>query len=166
MGLPPELRLKIYGYVCHLNIDSTILEDIEHHCRRGTKATLIPNPKANLNISIPWLSLLLSCRTVHSELKSFMVEGTFLGNPLNRIYVLELEVYNKDKKKAIRKAVWRKLPCPPEHAEILNINVVTRTGEGPWTEGGPASLARAIYQILNHTCVRKVMGKSIPMCET
>lgn len=151
LGLPPELRLKIYGFMCHVDINCTILQDIEHIFRRGAKAKLIPNPEANLALSVPWINLPLTCRTICSELKSFMAGGPFLSNEDNRIYVLELDVYN-DKTKAIRKAVWRKVPCPPEHAQILQMNIVTVTGDGPWTEGGPASLARAVYQMLNHTC--------------
>lgn len=151
MALPPELRLKIYGYVCHLDIDCTVLQNIEHYCSRGIKARLIQNPNANLAVDVPWTSLTLTCKTIPSELRSFMLEGSFLGNEHNRTYVLDLDVYNGSEE-AIRKAVWRKVPCGPAHTQILEMNIVTATGEGPWTDGGPASLARAIYQMLNHTC--------------
>lgn len=80
-----------------------------------------------------------------------MLESSFLNDQINGVYSLDLHVYN-DQKEAIRKAIWRKIPCPPQHAQVLVMNITTTRGDGPWTEGGPASLARAVYQMLNHTC--------------
>lgn len=152
LGLPAELRLRIYQYVCHLEINCTILNNIEHYMSRGIKARLILNQEANLGSNIPWINLSSTCRTIAAELKSYMLEASFLNDQMNRIYSLDFEVYNAQSQEAIRKAIWRQIPCPPQHAQILVMNISTSSGFGPWTDGGPASLARAVYQMLNHTC--------------
>lgn len=152
LGLPAELRLRIYEYVCHLEIDCTILNNIEHYMSRGIKARLILNQEANLRSNIPWINLSSTCKIIAAELKFFMLEASFLNSQINRIYSLDLEVYNAQTQDAVRKAIWRQIPCPPQHAQILVMNIATSSGFGPWTDGGPASLARAVYQMLNHTC--------------
>ena len=151
LGVPAELRRRIYDYVCHLDIDCNVLGNIEHYCSRGIKARLIVNPEADLTATISWINLSLSCRKIALELNSFMLERSLFNNETNRIYSLDLNVHNAQKE-AIRTATWRKIPCPPRHAQILVMNIKIASGCGPWTDGGPASLARAVYQMLNHTC--------------
>lgn len=151
-GLPTELRAKIYDYVLHMDVDCIVLKNIEHVTgSNGTQAVLIPNIRANVRSLIPWLNLQLTCKAIAVEMRSYMKGASFLNVELNRTYALDLEVYhNSVSSKHDRLVKWRSIPCPPTHAKFLVVNVLPRRGPAPWTEGGPASLARAIYQILNH----------------
>ncbi|KAK3681529.1 hypothetical protein LTR37_020872 [Vermiconidia calcicola] len=134
LGLPAELRLKIYEYLVHTDINCRILDNVLHTSGcRGTAARLILNPSATLSSSVPWLSLLMTCRDVASELNWFMNDAALLNDERNRTC-----------------ATWRSLPCKPSQARNVVMNVKARSGSGPWTEGGAASLARALYQMLNH----------------
>ena len=152
VGLPTELRLKIYDYVIHADIDCVILKDILHTTgSNGTQAVLVPVPKQNLLCHIPWLNLLLTCNRVAWEMRSHMAESSFLNEEKNRTCVLDLDVYHdSESSKPNRHVTWRSLPCSPSDAQVLVMNVTGRGCPGPWTEGGAASLARALYQLLNH----------------
>ena len=151
LKLPTEIRLKIYDLIIHSDIDCRIINDVLHTSdSNGTQATLIPNQHAVLKEYIPWLNLQLTCRDIEAEIKSFMGESSFLNRPQNRTYVLDFDVYSHAGRKAIRSATWRSLPCPPLQAQHIVMNIVSRTGPTPFTEGGAASLARALYQSLNH----------------
>lgn len=154
LGLPTELRLRIYDFAIHADIDCTILTDIDHTAdpRRGTQATLIPNPDAKFSRAVPWYNLKQTCKSVTSELHNFMTDISFRNDELNRTYILDLAIHNDWMSKPERALRWRHLPCYPTQAQFLVINVITLSGSGPWTEGGPGSLARAVFQILNHLC--------------
>jgi hypothetical protein len=147
LGLPTELRLRIYEYVFAADINARVIENIQHSSgSNGTQALMIPNETMALQNSIPWLRLPLVCRQIYEELQSGI-----LNRKRDRTYIADLEVCNDPSSKVIRSVTWKRIPCTPAEAQHLIINVVTRSGPGPWTEGGPASLARAIYQLLNHT---------------
>ena len=152
LGLPTELRLKIYNYIIHADPECIILRDIQHVTgSNGTQAVLLGNSKANLRSHLSWLDLQLTCSAIASEIRSYMTGPSFLNVEENCTYVLDLDVYNNSgSSKANRLATWRSLPCHPADAKVLIVNVATRRGPAPWTEGGPASLARALYQIFNH----------------
>ena len=152
LGLPTELRLRVYDYTIHTDTKCSILKDIQHISgpTKGTQAILMLNPEAKIIRSIPWLNLRLTCKTVHYELESFMADAVFMNNEQNHTYVLDLDVSHQAESKPRRPVTWRSLPCPPTRAKVLIINVAARPGPGPWTEGGAASLARALYQIFNH----------------
>lgn len=163
LGIPVELRLKIYDYCLFHDDIGVAIKDIRHTTgSNGTQAGLIPNPGLKLHRQIPWLNLQSTCHFIHSELKSYMTRSK--GKEY-RTYVLDLDVYcNKPPVKSNRLVIWRGLPCPPPMAEHLIINVAARQGEGPWTEGGAASLARAVYQLLNqlfHNGPQLVNGKQL-----
>jgi hypothetical protein len=152
LGLPTELRLKIYDLILQADVDCLVVDDIHHSSdSNGTQARLIPNSKAIFSSSIPWLNLLSTCHKIETELRSH-VENASGKNTGNRTYVLELKVCNAySSPVASRTVKWRRIPCPPNDARRLIIHVTKCCGPGPWTDGGSASLARAIYQILNHT---------------
>ncbi len=152
LGLPAELRLKIYDFTLLADVDCRVIDDIDHSKdSNGTHATLIPNPRADLALAIPWLNLLLTCRIISSELRSYLRESACLKHNENRTYVLDLKVLGSQVQKPRRTIIWRRIPCAPNEANCLVMNVSTRPEPGPWTEGGPASLARALHQVLNHT---------------
>ena len=152
LGLPTELRLRIYDFCIHLDPLCVVLKDIQHTTSsNGTRAVLLPNPGLKLHRHVPWLNLRLTCRFIAAELESYISDAAFLKQRSNRTYELDLDVYCNDRPiKSNRLVIWRSLPCPPEKAQFLVINVAAKRGAGPWTEGGAASLARALYQLLNH----------------
>lgn len=176
LQLPAELREKVYLLtLLHLDVACPVLDDIQHSCTtRGTHATLVANANARLAHHIPWMNLALTCKIIRADLKAIHARSSFLAGVENRTYVLDLDIYNGDPSTTVRKAVWRRMPCSPDLVHTLVINVAAQTGNGPWSEGvsrlsthphpspltptnnkheqGPASLARAIYQLLNHFC--------------
>jgi hypothetical protein len=94
-----------------------------------------------------------------------MNDAAFLNNKNNRTYILDLDVYcNNPPIKSNRLAIWRSLPCPPDQVDCLVINVEAKRGPCPWTEGGAASLARALYQLINqlfHRGPQFTLGKRL-----
>lgn len=167
LGLPTELRLRVYDYCIHTELVCVAVKDIKHTTgSNGTQAVLIPNQGLRLRRHIAWLNLELTCRFVATEIRSYMNETSFLNNKNNRTYELDLDVYcNYAPLKSVRPVVWRSLPCAPDKADIVIINVAARQGPGPWTEGGAASLARALYQLLNqllHKGPLLAAGKRLP----
>ncbi|KAK5173676.1 uncharacterized protein LTR77_002357 [Saxophila tyrrhenica] len=152
LGLPTELRLRIYDYVLQADINCPIVVDIVHSSdSNGTQAALIPNAEAAFSSKIPWLNLRTTCRRISHELQSYVQDSSCQKNDFNRTYVLDLEVSRHyDRGPATRTVTWRSIPCAPAQARYIIMNVITRSGPGPWTDGGSASLARAVYQVLNH----------------
>jgi hypothetical protein len=156
----------MYDYCIHTDLICVAAKDIKHTTgSNGTQAVLIPNQGLSLRRHIAWLNLQLTCRFVATEIRSYMTETSFLNDKNNRTYELDLDVYcNFPPAKSIRPVVWRSLPCAPDKVDIVIINVAAREGPGPWTEGGAASLARALYQLLNqllHKGPRLVAGKRL-----
>ena len=150
LGLPTELRLRIYDFVIQLDVDYKIIKDVRHSSdSSGTQATLIPEQSTDFRSAIPWLNLPLICRHVSSELQSYVTEFPTPDNEGNRTYVMDFEVDHPPGRKATRSMTWRRLSCAPHQVRNITINVLSTSDGGPWTEGGPASLARALFQILN-----------------
>lgn len=152
LGLPTELRLKIYQFVVKLDVDYVFVRDIYHiFDSHGTQATLVPNGHPDFRSAVPWLNLSLSCRQISSELRSHVQDYQSSNDQVNRTYEVDLDIFRQLGERAIRTATWRQIPCAPAQVRSIIMNVRIGSGPGPWTEGGPASLARAIFQILNRT---------------
>lgn len=152
LGLPIELRLTIYDLIINSDVNYRFVEDIYHiFDSHGTQATLVPTPPADLHTVIPWLSLASSCRQISSELRSHIEDCKSRDTQRNRAYEVDLEIFRPPRQRDIRMATWRQIPCAPAQVTSIIMNVKVGSGSGPWTEGGPASLARAVFQILNRT---------------
>lgn len=157
LALPAELRLKIWQYCCHLNVDCKVLDDIVHTCdgRSGTQALLVYNTAISLAAEIPWINLSLTCKAMASEIRSFITDKGYLAADSNCTYIADFNVHNDHGnhvtvRQAIRQLVWRTLPCKPIDVKRVVLNVNVCSGSGPWTDGGAATLARALFQIMNH----------------
>lgn len=150
LGLPTELRLRIYDFVIHSDLGYKILKDVFHSSdSNGTQATPIPEEGPDFHSFITWLNLPLTCRHIALELQSYVTQCSASEHGHNRTYVMDFEVENHVGRAATRSLTWRRIPCKPAQVQNIVINVKHTTGTGPWTDGGAASLARALYQILN-----------------
>ena len=164
LGLPVELRLRIYQCVVEIDVDHVVLPKIttREGRRHGYRAHFDPNEYTALITQLPWINLKKTCKIIEAELASFMSAKSFLDNRSNREYVLDLDLYSDDRFEFVS-ATWRKVPCPPNHAQCITINVIDTakapltTPEGStWnraTFGSPyAAGCRILFQLVNHIC--------------
>ncbi len=141
LGLPTELRLKIYEYAIEIDVDCTIVSDIYHSTgSSGTQAILLPGRDFDPYRHIPLLTLPSTCRTITADLRSSLTRTVSGTCRPDRTYELDVDVENRPGQKALRSVTWRRLPCAPDQAEALVMNVKIVAGTSSWTEGGPASL--------------------------
>ncbi|KAJ7267004.1 hypothetical protein B0H12DRAFT_1320962 [Mycena haematopus] len=137
LNLPPELRLQIYDAVVDLPLDCKV---VRRKRREGFKTAQTTN--STCLRSIPWLSLVLVCKTIANELRHHAHTS---GN-----VAYELEVDNLQNQWSIAHDVtWRRIPCPPSSVRTLQADLVLDLQTSFWGAGGPNPILSELYQLLN-----------------
>ncbi|KAF8187035.1 hypothetical protein K438DRAFT_1973214 [Mycena galopus ATCC 62051] len=135
LDLPAELRLQIYDAVLDLPLDCKVAS----WARKPSKQ---PAPAVPAHLSIPWLSLMLVCKEIASELEHHVHTS---GNT-----TYELEVDNLQNRRSIADEVtWRRVPCPPSSVRTLQATLTFTSITKFWGDGGPMPILSALYQVLN-----------------
>ncbi|KAJ7816940.1 hypothetical protein B0H14DRAFT_2602316 [Mycena olivaceomarginata] len=122
--LPPELRLQIYDAVLVLPVDF----DVRNQPAQATPGALLP---------VPWLSLMLVCKTIAHELQHHVQTST------NTMYELKVDCSRR------LATTWRQIPCPPSRARSLQVELCLGWNTRFWGDGGPMPILSALYQVLN-----------------
>lgn len=147
LGLPRELRLQIYEEVFALDLDHTVLNEWKdtHSAEKGFVS--IPSLTGQ-RLQIPWLNMMLTCRSIAYEIRARMLESSFLDDPKNRTYILDLEATKGGI--TLGATTWRRLPCAPSQCHILQVYYNASRGFQAWGDGGPHGITSGLYQNLNH----------------
>jgi hypothetical protein len=144
LAIPLELRQEIYDYLLH---DDVGLE-VVHHFRRGSAsrgATAILASTNDAKVSIAWLGLSMTCKTLEAEIKAYRDAAPRRAE--YRTYRLDI---NNIKHGITGPVTWRQIPCPPSQARRLNVNLDLSSREVHfWGDGGPMPIVRELYQTLN-----------------
>ncbi|KAF2171810.1 hypothetical protein M409DRAFT_18043 [Zasmidium cellare ATCC 36951] len=148
LGLPAELRLEIYSYVCTTDLRHTILNEWRHTHSSQYGFKSVPDLIKDEKLIIPWLSLIRTCKALAVELRAVMKEPSFLAGEQNTTYVLDLEATRGGM--ALGAATWRQLPCAPGQARYLEAYYNASCGLNTWGDGGPHGITSGLYQTLNH----------------
>ncbi|KAJ6487944.1 hypothetical protein C8R45DRAFT_994987 [Mycena sanguinolenta] len=128
LALPAELRLQIYDGVVHLLVD----------CQVGWYPSSQPEPA----LSMPWLNLMLVCKTITEELRRHLHTG-------NTIYELDMHNLEKKHRTIADEVTWRRIPCPPGSVRTLQANLFLHFQTHLWGDGGPHAILSQLYQVLN-----------------
>ncbi|KAK0338254.1 hypothetical protein LTR02_005968 [Friedmanniomyces endolithicus] len=146
LGIPPELRLQIYDSLFDEDVDYNVIKRWTGSFQEGSFSTSpMRNPEARL--TLPWLSAMLSCRTIAHEMQSLMRDHKE-GDSKYTTYVMAAELGNGGDD--VRDVTWRRLPCAPSDAEVLIIECGAESDDfEPWGDGGPRNIVRSMYQTLN-----------------
>ncbi|KAK5703659.1 hypothetical protein LTR17_021935 [Elasticomyces elasticus] len=132
LGIPRELRLQIYEALQEQDIGYKVLDKWRGgHDARGFYATPIRDPEARL--VIPWLSLLLSCRSVATEMQS-MMRNPVQGDDKHSTYVMETDLGRQSSD--MGNVIWQRIPCAPTSAKVLLVHCYTDTSKSFWGDGG------------------------------
>ncbi|KAF8187028.1 hypothetical protein K438DRAFT_1765177 [Mycena galopus ATCC 62051] len=134
LSLPCELRLQIYDAV-PLNCQ------VSRPVRRKIKKTLT-KLEAEPPLPVPWLSLMLVCKTIADELRNYVHAS------LNTTY--HLEVNNLKNWHWITMITWRRIPCPPSCARKLHVDLIFNTATRFGASGGSEPILGDLLCILNH----------------
>ncbi|TKA65424.1 hypothetical protein B0A55_09381 [Friedmanniomyces simplex] len=136
LGIPRELRLQIYESLLDEDVNYNVLKRwTGGHGPDGFYATPIRNREAHL--TLPWLSLMLSCRATASEMRSFMRDH--IGGDAKHItYVMAADLGNGHSD--LREITWQRLPCAPSDVEVLVVECGAEAdGFVCWGDGGCVS---------------------------
>ncbi|KAJ6488006.1 hypothetical protein C8R45DRAFT_1213964 [Mycena sanguinolenta] len=150
LGLPTELRLQIYDGVVHLPLDCQVARRI-----RGQ-----PPAQAAPALPIPWLSLMLVCKTITEELRHLKASE-------DTTYELDIDLDNSAYGSIAKTVTWRRIPCPPSSVRTLQANVALHFGTYFWGDGGPTPILSQLYQVLNcfiHNGPLLVRGNPLLKC--
>ena len=133
LGIPPELRLQIYDSLFDEDVDYNVIKRWTGSFQEGSFSTSpMRNPEARL--MLPWLSAMLSCRTIAHEMQSLMRDHKE-GDSKYTTYVMAAELGNGGDD--VRDVTWRRLPCAPSDAEVLIIECGAESDDfEPWGDGG------------------------------
>ncbi|SMR48634.1 unnamed protein product [Zymoseptoria tritici ST99CH_1E4] len=167
LGLPVELRHLIYQQVFLLPIDHQVSSswkltfDLEKR-----RSQLLPDLNPT-RLSIPWLNLSLTSRTLASDLRSLMSSPSYAADERLHTYTLDLEGEGEGLTLGCRlgPTTWVSLPCPPQDVRILDVRYDTNTGLQTHGDGGPSRLTTALFQTLNlliHCGPRLDFGRVLP----
>lgn len=131
LGIPRELRMKIYDYVFDFNIEYT------PPCGYGFRA--------DARLQLSWLNLMLTCATTAGEIRSIMDTAAFSVGQANTSYELDLQC----SKFTLTSTKWTKIPCTPSRVQdvIVHFNAVFLYRF--WCDGGPMTIVSELYQTLN-----------------
>ncbi|KAF8138075.1 hypothetical protein K438DRAFT_725573 [Mycena galopus ATCC 62051] len=159
LGLPTELRLKIYDDVVDLPLDCKV-------DRRKPRTETAPPPD-NTGVSptrqclcIPWLDLLLVCKTIANELQHHVRTS---GNTTYKLEVDNPRTYYNLSNTAV---TWRRIPCPPSSVRTLEAKLAFTSDPRFWGGGGPLGILSALYQVLNCFIHNgPVLSRGSPLCE-
>ncbi|KAM3416708.1 hypothetical protein BST61_g8299 [Cercospora zeina] len=147
LGLPRELRLEIYQHIFALDLRCTILNGWRdtHTQEHGFRS--VPEVNSDAEFIVPWLSMMLTCKVLASEMQSVMKEKAFLHNAETTTWSLDLEA--KRGGMALGNTTWQCIPCPPNRVSILQASYNTKRGFQSWGDGGPHGITSGLYQTLN-----------------
>ncbi|GIZ47010.1 hypothetical protein CKM354_001011200 [Cercospora kikuchii] len=139
LGIPTELRLAIYDAILDADVDCDILDKWDEGFEdRGFWSRPSRNEQTRLDLT--WCNLLLTCRTIHTELESHMSK-TRTGT-----YVAEIERNSH----SITTFRWRRLDCAPRDVKSMIVEFKTEDPDcGFWGDGGPRPIVRELFQSLN-----------------
>ncbi|KAI1328744.1 hypothetical protein F5Y16DRAFT_368576 [Xylariaceae sp. FL0255] len=156
LTIPREIRQSIYNLILRSDLNYTVIEvyrDI--WLKSGGFATSLTH-RPDDKLVVPWLNLLLTCKTINIDLTAWMNSPTILHDPAYREYVLDIDGLARG---TLSCATWRRIPCSP--AQVKNITVNTRFSDDRtkrsgslyrckfWGNGGPMPVVRQLYQTLN-----------------
>ncbi|KAJ6487941.1 hypothetical protein C8R45DRAFT_1213922 [Mycena sanguinolenta] len=147
LGLPTELRLQIYDGVVHLPLEVP---------RRIHKQ---PPGQAAPPLPIPWLSLMLVCKTMAEELRHHLYTSG------NTTYELEINNLQGKHRSIAGEVTWQRIPCPPSSVRTLQATLVLHFVTMFWGCGGPNAILSQLYQVLNrfiHNGPLIVRGNPLP----
>lgn len=173
LGMPPELRLKIYDEVLGFDRGQLTIHDPAHpldHEWRFTYKDLWSHERgfgtriSRHDTSLPyisWLSLLSTCSVVRGELKGHMstvaAAAAFQASSatdeaeheaaVNTAWTYELCIAASYRK--LTDAVFISLPCSPTDCRALTAHITLPRGLSFWGDGGPMPILRELYQTLN-----------------
>ena len=121
LGLPPEIRLQIYDYVlaldCHHLPSRHFRKHFTHKASPPRHRLLHPHPHPE----IPWLHLLSTSRLLRRELGALLGSAALCADASLHTYRLHLRPSPCGARLAA--ATWTQLPCPPEHAHHLVLDL-------------------------------------------
>ncbi|KAF2772995.1 hypothetical protein EJ03DRAFT_348047 [Teratosphaeria nubilosa] len=148
LGIPTELRFQIYDHLLSTDINWTVLKGYKDaYTKQGFHATPIPGDDENPLLSLPWLHLLQTCKSLSCELQSYIRREGTKANAAASTYTVDIQCLARGDLGAI---TWRTIPCPPTHAKTLvatcNFDRAQAQFQG---DGGPLPIKRHLYQTLN-----------------
>jgi len=132
LGLPRELRLQIYKHILPEDICYTIdTNEIR------TIAASKPRPllHRSQHYVVPWILLLLVCKAIGEEVRSFIETTSSLAHDQeinSRTYTMYLDL----QKRRAGPLIWRQVPCAPKDARVLVATCVGDNHFHVWGDGG------------------------------
>ena len=142
LALPRELRDQVYHEV--------LLVDVDWDLRGAGHAHRPPvPPTTRCSLRVPWLNLRLACKQTNNELHAIMAEQKtkrhLAHTEAYSTHVLDVET----NRWTLSTATWRRLPCPPEEAKGITVNI--NAVRAAWEYSGPGELLRSLWSILERT---------------
>ncbi|KAH8666494.1 hypothetical protein BX600DRAFT_511424 [Xylariales sp. PMI_506] len=145
LTVPLEIRYKIYE-VLESSGMGTKLTYRYQKARFGdiTSTTFIKD--TDFQFALPWLSLLLTCKAMAADVRSYMDSQSRINGKESRTYTLDILTPGS----ALRQVTWRKIPCEPSRVEHVVANIeFEKPHAKTWGCGGPMPIVRELYQTLN-----------------
>ncbi|KAF7351197.1 hypothetical protein MSAN_01550700 [Mycena sanguinolenta] len=135
LDLPRELRLQIYDALADLLLDCRV-----DRTRQKVRTKLATVRSATTRLPIPWLSLMLVCKTISNEMQ-YHIRGY-------TTYILEAKNFVSVQTLADR-VTWRGIPCPPSNVRTLEANLYLSLMTHCWATTMPTPVVSDLYQVLN-----------------
>ncbi|RWA11931.1 hypothetical protein EKO27_g3174 [Xylaria grammica] len=161
LGIPREARQHIYDYVMRRDLDYEVVKGYrDGHGDGGCFVIMYRHPWGTL--IIPWINLLLTCKSVNTELGAYMSSPVILGDEDNRTYTMDIHGNTRGH---LNSATWHRIPCSLSNVDTILVNILfeTKSDEPSWrkrahyrrhvrtfgSDGGPMPIVRQLYQTLN-----------------
>ncbi|KAI8946139.1 hypothetical protein F4801DRAFT_583680 [Xylaria longipes] len=150
LGIPREIRQYIYNYVIRFELNYEVVKLYKDGwCNGGFSTVMCRHPVEAL--TVPWVNLLLTCKSVNAELGAYMSSNLTLNNEDLRTYTMDIHGSSNG---SLRSSTWQKIPCSPSNVNTALVNIHIKYNPQDWCVrtwgcGGPLPILRQLYQTLN-----------------
>jgi len=157
IGIPRELRLRIYDYLRHSPIEYQVLKGFNDDFTNGGFSAK-PIRAEDQHLYLPWLNVALTCRPLAHEIQSSLISSPASATAgedaerrgesadHDRTYTLSMELIRQGQ---VGQVTWTTIPCAPSDVKTLVVTCNADSKTRFWGDGGPMGIVRSLYQTFN-----------------
>ncbi|KAI1311712.1 hypothetical protein F5Y03DRAFT_342067 [Xylaria venustula] len=152
LGIPRETRQNIYDYVIRSDLNYEVVKLYKDGWGDSGFSTVMYRHPAEVLV-VPWVNLLLTCRSINAELGAYMDSPLVMNDKDNRTYTMDIHGTSSG---VLKSSTWQKIPCSPSNVNTVSVNILIKHTPRDWSvriwgSGGPLPILRQLYQTLNLT---------------
>lgn len=140
--------MLVYDDVIRYDLDYEAVTRYGDGWDRESGFSVVMYRRPNTTLILPWVNLLLTCKSINAELGAYMSSPVVLRDEHNRTYSMDIRGSISG---VLKSLTWHKIPCSPSNVNTVLVNILfePKLNYSNWDNGGPMPIVRQLYQTLN-----------------